>query len=118
MEVIRLDPDWVSVRNLSDPIPYDCSLDVEPTKSVNSDVELHSYRKEQELVVVASGTFDVHSVDNVEIFSAGLVADVATEELNRSLAEESCRSSCSAGTSKPLASAWDLGDIHSCVDDS
>lgn len=81
-EADQLDPDSVSVHNLTDPIPYDCSLDVDQTKNEHSDVALRSHRKagERELAVVALGTFDVHFVDNVEIFFAGLVVDVETEE--------------------------------------
>lgn len=120
LEAIQPDPDSVSDRSSSDPIPYDCSLDAVPTTSVSSDVGLRSHRKaeERELAVVASDTFDVHFVDNVEIFSAGLVADVVTEEWIHSLVVVSCHSSCSVATSTPLASAWDLAGSHSCADDN
>lgn len=120
LAVNQLDPDSVSDRNSSDLVPYDCSQDVVPTMSVSFDVELHSHRRavEQALAVVASGTFDVHFVDNAEIFSAGLAVDAVTVELNRSLVVVSFHSSCSVVTSMPLAFVLDLEDSHSCADDS
>lgn len=57
-------------------------------------------------------------MDNVEIFSAGLVADAATEEWSHNLAVVSYCSSCFAVTSRQPAFVWDLADIQSCVADN
>lgn len=120
LEANRQDLDSASVHSSTGPIPYDYSLDVAQTMNESSGVGLHSLRKavERELVVVASGTFDDHFVDNAEIFSAGLVVDVATEGLIRSLVEESCHSSCSVAKNRPLAFASDLAGNQSCAVDN
>lgn len=111
--------DSVNDRSLSDPTLYDYILDVEPMMSENSDAELRSHRKrERELAVVASGTFDVRFVHNVEIFSAGLAVGAVTEEEFRSLVAVSYRSSYSVVMNRLLASVSDPEDIHSCVDDN
>lgn len=70
------------------------------------------------LVVAELGTFGDHFVDNVEIFSAVLVADAATGVLIRSLAVVSCHSSCFVVTNMLLAFVSDLGDIRSYAGDS
>lgn len=116
----RPDLDSASVRNSIDPIPYDCSLDVVPTKILSSDVALRNRCKaeERELVVVASGTSDVHFVDSAEIFSVGPAVDAVIEEPIRSLVAVSSHSSCSVATCTPLAFVLDLADIQSCVDDN
>jgi hypothetical protein len=71
-----------------------------------------------ELVVVVWDTFDGHFVDNVEIFSAGLVADVATVEWIHILVVVSCCSSYSVVMCKQLAFVLDLEDIQSYVVDN
>lgn len=114
------DPDWVSVRSSTDPIPYDYSLDVGSTKILSSDVALRNRCKaeERELVVVASGTSDVHFVDSVEIFSVGPAVDAVTGESIRSLVAVSCHSSCFVAMCRPLAFVSDLAGTQSCVDDN
>lgn len=68
--------------------------------------------------MVALDTFDVHFVDNVAIFFAGLAADAVTEEWIHSLVVESCCSSCSAAMNTQLAFVSDLADIQSYADDN
>lgn len=87
---------------------------------MNSDVAHHIRRKagEPELVVAVSDTFDVHFVDNVEIFFAGLAADAGIGEWIHSLAGESYRSSCSVVMSRLLAFVLDPADIPSYADDN
>lgn len=104
--VNQLDPDWADAHSLSDPIPYDCSLDVELMKNVNSDAERHNHRMVVvlELVVVELDTFGVHFVDNVEIFSVGLAVDAVIEGWIRNPVEESYHSSYSVVKYRPLAS--------------
>lgn len=120
VEVIRLDLDLSNVRNWLDLIQYDYNQDAELKKSENFDVALHIHRKAGDLVlvVVVSGTFDDHFVDNVAIFSAALAADAVIVESIRNLAGVSFRSSYSAEMNRPLAFASDLGDIHSCAADN
>jgi hypothetical protein len=57
-------------------------------------------------------------VDNVEIFSAGLVADAGTGESIHNPAAESCHSSYSVAMSRQPAFVLDLEDNQPCVADS
>lgn len=108
---------WASARSPSGPAQCDYSRDVGPSMSVNSDVALRTRRRAAgpELVVVVSGTSDVHFVDNVEIFSVELAADAVTGEWIHSLVAGSCRSSCSVARNTPPAFVLDPADIQSCV---
>jgi hypothetical protein len=104
---IQLVLDFPNDHSPSDRAAYDHRRDVVLLLFGNFDVGLHKHYRlvALESVVVEFRTFDVHSVDSVEIFFVELAVDAEIEELKHNPAEESCCSSCFVGTNMQIAFA-------------